>query len=239
MLWNAKVDSHVPMPWGNVDTDVFAAWGQWAGGIGSLLAVVALVIITGFDARRRRREQQDAQAAQARTVTGILGFQELGFHDIAQLRYPAIKIENHGTRPILDVVVESVGLTVSKVQYRDWYISWGRREARAADSRTGACAGQGRTSGGTPVRRPARRRQADRRRGSHDHIFVPRRRRPPLETVWEHSAPHPGTRLPPGVDPWEKSGRRATDRRAPTPPQTNGHQQLSPGLFPNRRGQTR
>jgi hypothetical protein len=29
---NLYIASYVPMPWGHVDTDVFAAWGQWAGG---------------------------------------------------------------------------------------------------------------------------------------------------------------------------------------------------------------
>jgi hypothetical protein len=39
------LSSHVPMPWGHIDTDVFAAWGQWAGGCGSILAVAVALYV--------------------------------------------------------------------------------------------------------------------------------------------------------------------------------------------------
>jgi hypothetical protein len=134
MLWSVKQESHVPMPWGNVDTDVFAAWGQWVGGIGSLLAVVALVIITGLDASRRRRETRDTQAAQARTVTAAVERRQNDDRSALWFgKWSVVDVGNHGTRPILDVAVESIELRLDGACYSDWYVST-RDEQRGAQT---------------------------------------------------------------------------------------------------------
>lgn len=110
------VASHVPMPWGNVDTDVFAAWGQWAGGIGSLAAVLAALWIAIADTRRRDHEQRDQQAANARTVTTRCEWttQDSGLYE----RNLVLHVTNHGPRPVLDVHLENAEARVDGKVHR-------------------------------------------------------------------------------------------------------------------------
>lgn len=141
--------SHVPMPWGNVDTDVFAAWGQWVGGIGSMLAVVALGLVTWFEARRRRREDEDSREAHARTVTAIVTRasrqMELGGMKFRPVSWAEVRVDNHGTLPILNVVVESVELRHEGMTYREWY--YGDDPALTGPVRVAAVLGPGKATG--------------------------------------------------------------------------------------------
>lgn len=126
--------SHVPMPWGNVDTDVFAAWGQWAGGIGSIAAVIVALYVITRDSRVERQRRWDAEIAErraaeveeekasklraslARTVAGaykpipIKGRNPGNGREVYWGASKGITVENHGTRPILEVWVEDVVL---------------------------------------------------------------------------------------------------------------------------------
>jgi hypothetical protein len=56
---------------GRVDTDVFAAWGQVVGAVGTLLAVVVAMWIAIRDGRYRDAERRDNEAAHARFVFGV------------------------------------------------------------------------------------------------------------------------------------------------------------------------
>lgn len=115
------------MPWGDVDTDVFAAWGQWAGGIGSILAVVVALAVLIRDRRlneeRRReaeeavaRERQEHRLAQARTVVATramvpydyMAYDGRGRFSARASESVGVEVTNHGTRPVLEVWIENV-----------------------------------------------------------------------------------------------------------------------------------
>ncbi|WP_158846802.1 hypothetical protein [Saccharothrix deserti] len=120
-------DSHVPMPWGPVDTDVFAAWGQWAGGIGSIAAVVVALMLATRDSRSRRKEQKEQQAARAATVTGSTErkLDDGPFYS----QWLALVISNHGTHPVMDVKIEDVKIRVGEVTYVKWKLAGGKADS--------------------------------------------------------------------------------------------------------------
>jgi hypothetical protein len=146
----AALASHVPMPWGYVDTDVFAAWGQWAGGIGSIAAVgVALGVLVRdrrlIEAQRataeaeRQRERVEARVMRARTVVA-------GRADVMYRPYPSertnqgvptvgIEISNHGLTPVMGVILEEIGSNRAGETFRYWSLAtpFGRDLIRAGD----------------------------------------------------------------------------------------------------------
>lgn len=100
-------------PW---PTDVFAAWGQWAGGIGSILAVVAAVWVVRRDSKIKRRDEHELRVSRARGIiaspaerppSGDGGFaiSELGF-----------EVTNHSQAPVLEVEIRAI--VVSEVNGR-------------------------------------------------------------------------------------------------------------------------
>ncbi|ROP37445.1 hypothetical protein [Saccharothrix texasensis] len=114
--WAADDTVRVP-GWGIVDTDDFAAYGQWAGGIGSLAAVVALAIVTFIDIRRRNAEARDARAAQARTVIAMVETSPTDPEEVDVVIY------NHGPAPVLNVRLEAVEVVVDGERHSDWGFS--------------------------------------------------------------------------------------------------------------------
>ncbi|ANZ35227.1 hypothetical protein BBK82_03215 [Lentzea guizhouensis] len=128
MLTNAAIElafqqppSTVDFLWWSWPTDEFAAWGQWAGGVGSIAAVIVALAVLVRDRRRAEterieRERETARAElehrfdQARTVVGGLAML-LGDIPGSTTRFPGIKIVNHGARPILEVDLEAVTFT--------------------------------------------------------------------------------------------------------------------------------
>lgn len=79
---------------GPVDTDVFAAWGQVIGAIGTLLAVVVALWIAIRDGRYRDAERRDNEAVHARFVFAART------SDPPRL---AMGYTNHGTLPVTSV----------------------------------------------------------------------------------------------------------------------------------------
>lgn len=143
------------MPWGKVDTDVFAAWGQWAGGIGSILAVIVAFAVLARDRRihhramekaaqqdhedreRERAEEEARQIGHARTVVGAYVDTETVVMDLPgeqSLRLVhGVRIGNYGTRPVLEVVLESVTFQAyNHGLYDKWSVSPPHRFASSA-----------------------------------------------------------------------------------------------------------
>lgn len=103
-------------PWSD-DPQIFAAWGQWAGGIGSLLAVIVALWLAAVESRRRRREFEDRQAAQARTITATV---ELASGHGLPMRFLAVVVQNHGQLPITSVAILDVEAWSERLLLKKW-----------------------------------------------------------------------------------------------------------------------
>ena len=88
--------------------ELFAAWGQWAGGIGALLAVIVALLLAVVDGRRLRRERRDNDAAQARTIFGQVRQERTEVLPAVVIGLWSVFVDNHGTLPVTDVTVESL-----------------------------------------------------------------------------------------------------------------------------------
>lgn len=107
--------------WG-IDADIFAGWGQWFGAIGSIAAVAVALWVAFRDGRRRDVERRDQEKAQARTITSRVGTVAVTMGPIRGT-VPAVWIENHGTAPITNIILESVSAFVGDQRRTKWSIS--------------------------------------------------------------------------------------------------------------------
>ncbi|GAA1281319.1 hypothetical protein [Saccharothrix xinjiangensis] len=128
----------VPMPWpADVDADVFAAYGQWVGGIGSMagFAAVAVAVLALRHERRAaaaqrhadelgqvereqaaERERHEHRLAQARTVIAARGrvavehpvYDGRGGFRLGSSEVFGLQVRNYGVRPVLEVMIEDI-----------------------------------------------------------------------------------------------------------------------------------
>ncbi|NIH87376.1 hypothetical protein [Amycolatopsis granulosa] len=103
-------------PW-STDPATFAAWGQWAGALGSMAAVIVALALAAVDGRRRRRELADRQAAQARTVTCTVTRSIGQDGDRDEL---SVVVHNHGQLPVTDVYLRDVRMHFGDTTLQDW-----------------------------------------------------------------------------------------------------------------------
>lgn len=130
-LQQQPAPSTVDLFWWSWPTDEFAAWGQWAGGIGAIAAVITTLWIMSRDRRKHQAELEQAardaarahereleaaeelRAARARAVVAGYDIEQQPTR-LGKIRpdwlSPMLKIANHGSTPVLEVVLESVEL---------------------------------------------------------------------------------------------------------------------------------
>lgn len=98
---------------GQVDTDVFAAWGQVAGAVGTLLAVVVALWIAIRDGRYRDKERRDTEMAHARLVFGSRA---------SNPPHLTLSYTNHGSFPVTSVRLTGVLGCYKEVRSTGWTI---------------------------------------------------------------------------------------------------------------------
>ncbi|WP_410587208.1 hypothetical protein [Amycolatopsis sp. lyj-23] len=105
----------------DIDADIFAGWGQWAGAAGSIAAVVVALGIAIRDGRMRDKERRDAEKAQARTVTAEV--RQLPRERWNAFVSPfAVTITNHGNLPITQVALITVICIIDGRAHLKWQI---------------------------------------------------------------------------------------------------------------------
>lgn len=98
---------------GNVNADVFAAWGQVIGAAGTLLAVVVATWIAIRDGRYRDAERRDNEAMHARLVSGF------------RASHPprlTVSYTNYGSCPVTSVRVVDVAGRCGETRSVSWSI---------------------------------------------------------------------------------------------------------------------
>jgi hypothetical protein len=99
---------------GNVDADVFAAWGQVIGAAGTLLAVVVAMWIAIRDGRYRDAERRDNELAHARVVSAARA------SDPPRL---TVSYTNYGTFPVTSVRLTDIVGRFKEATSTGWSIS--------------------------------------------------------------------------------------------------------------------
>jgi hypothetical protein len=99
---------------GQVDTEVFAAWGQVIGAAGTLLAVVVAMWIAIRDGRYRDAERRDNEMAHARVVSGARA------SDPPRL---TVSYTNYGTFPVTSVRLTDIFGRYKEISSTGWAIS--------------------------------------------------------------------------------------------------------------------
>ncbi|MDX8037035.1 hypothetical protein SK803_43170 [Lentzea sp. BCCO 10_0856] len=123
--------SIVDFIWWHWPTDEFAAWGQWAGGIGALLAVGLALGAMRRDRKKHQAElaaaaradtaarlkvledEAERHAARARAVVAGPGYESMGepgFTKEMPIVTCGVKIANYSPSPVLEVVLEDVDM---------------------------------------------------------------------------------------------------------------------------------
>lgn len=138
--------STVDVLWWHWPTDEFAAWGQWAGGIGSIFAVVVAVVVLIRDRRLHNRQMENLQKEQANQVKAAEAARRArqlaeASAVVVELKpmkrpnsnsiFPGVCISNHGSAPVLEVsVLGMVFADDQGVQHSDWAmrstVAWNR-----------------------------------------------------------------------------------------------------------------
>jgi hypothetical protein len=98
---------------GNVDTDVFAAWGQVVGAAGTLLAVLVALWIAIRDGRYRDAERRDNEAAHARLLFGSRASNPPRL---------TVSYTNYGTFPVTSVRIVEVYGRFAETRSTGWSI---------------------------------------------------------------------------------------------------------------------
>lgn len=98
---------------GQVDAEVFAAWGQVIGAAGTLLAVAVAIWIAIRDGRYRDAERRDNEAAHARLVSCSRA------SDPPRL---TISYTNHGSCPVTSVRIVEVAGRFGETRSTGWSI---------------------------------------------------------------------------------------------------------------------
>ncbi|MFJ8966985.1 hypothetical protein ACIRG5_47100 [Lentzea sp. NPDC102401] len=105
-----------------IPTDVFAAWGQWAGGLGSIAAVVVALWIVRRESIRTHRTEEAQRIGRAHAITAA--YKTCPIDDPGQTFRYGIQVANHGSLPVIDVrvikiaIVETIYSTADALQMR-------------------------------------------------------------------------------------------------------------------------
>lgn len=138
--------SVVDLFWWQWPTDEFAAWGQWAGGIGAIAAVGLAWWTIRRDRKKHLQEmasaaradsvarlkaladEEERHAARARSVVAGSGYRSTGQHGVTQsmpLTECGVEIANYSSEPVLEVVLERVDLLApSGEPHHEWLPDW-------------------------------------------------------------------------------------------------------------------